>query len=109
VKKVAGEALGEMDALEESTIICRCEDVTLKEIRDLIRQGYTSIDEIKRLLRAGMGPCQGRTCRNLIAQEIAKHTGIPISEVTPGRFRPPTRPVKLGVIAAGAEGGEADD
>ncbi|HHV79007.1 MAG TPA: (2Fe-2S)-binding protein [Firmicutes bacterium] len=86
------------------TIICRCEDVSLEEIRRLISEGYTSIDEIKRLCRAGMGPCQGRTCRHLIAQEIARMTGKTLAEVELPTFRPPTRPVKLGVVA----GGEGD-
>ncbi|HQB84187.1 MAG TPA: (2Fe-2S)-binding protein, partial [Candidatus Rifleibacterium sp.] len=44
-------------------IICRCQDVTEDEIIAAIRQGATTIDEIRRLVRAGMGSCQGRTCR----------------------------------------------
>lgn len=95
--------------MEESTFICRCEDVTLKEVRELIREGYTSVDEIRRLLRVGMGPCQGRTCRHLLLQEISRLTGKPIAEIDVGRFRPPARPVKLGVIADGAEGGDGGE
>jgi len=91
------------EELEEQVIICRCEDITLKEIRDLIRRGYHTIDEIKRASRAGMGQCQGRTCRHLIAQEIARMTGIPLEEVKMPTFRPPTRPVKLGVLAEAEE------
>ena len=45
--------------MDENTIICRCSDVTLKEIRELIKDGYVTFDEIKRITRAGMGPCQG--------------------------------------------------
>ena len=53
---------------DKNTILCRCEDLTRENILDCIRAGYCTIDEIKRVTRAGMGPCQGRTCRMLIAQ-----------------------------------------
>ncbi|MCR4425480.1 MAG: (2Fe-2S)-binding protein [Firmicutes bacterium] len=89
------------EADEEKVIICRCEDVTLAEIKRLIREGFTSIDEIKRVSRAGMGPCQGRTCRQLVARELAASCGIPIEHVEMPTFRPPTRPVPLSTIARG--------
>lgn len=82
-------------------IVCRCEDITLDEIQALIRQGYRTIDEIKRVIRAGMGPCQGRTCRMLIAQELAKVYEIPVGEVLLPTFRPTVKPVKLGTFAGG--------
>ena len=56
---------------EEATIICRCEDISLEEIRAIINRGVTDPEQIKRILRCGMGPCQGRTCSTLIAGEIA--------------------------------------
>lgn len=84
---------------EENTIICRCSDVTLKEVRDLIRQGYTSYDEIKRITRIGMGPCQGKTCGLLVLREISNITGKPMSELTLHTNRPPVVGVKLELIA----------
>jgi bacterioferritin-associated ferredoxin len=88
---------------EKDTVVCRCEDITLEEIRLLFEEGFLSIDEIKRISRCGMGPCQGKTCRELLMQEISRHTGKPIKEITMPTFRPPTKPVKLGVIAGGEE------
>lgn len=86
--------------MESNTVIvCRCEDVTVEEIRALISAGYRSIDEIKRAVRAGMGPCQGRNCRMLIAQELAKACGIDMEEVIMPTFRPTVKPVKLGTYA----------
>jgi len=85
----------------KETIVCRCEDITLDEIQSLISQGYHTIDEIKRVIRAGMGPCQGRTCRMLIAQELAKACGIPVGDVLMPTFRAPVKPVKLGTFAGG--------
>ncbi|MCK5596510.1 MAG: (2Fe-2S)-binding protein, partial [Candidatus Eisenbacteria sp.] len=48
--------------MNRDVIICRCEDVTYGEIVDVIDEGLTTTEEIKRVLRCGMGPCQGRTC-----------------------------------------------
>lgn len=85
---------------EEDIVICRCEDVTLGDIRRAIREGATTMDEIRRVTRAGMGPCQGRTCRLLIASELARSLRKPVGEVIPSTFRPPVKPVKIGELAA---------
>ena len=92
--------------MDENTIVCRCSDVTLKEIRDLIKNGYTTLEEIKRVSRAGMGPCQGRTCGQLILREIALYTGKNISELNVCTSRPPVKGIKLDQIALG---GKEDD
>jgi bacterioferritin-associated ferredoxin len=89
-----------MDAAE-ITVVCRCEDVTLEEIRDLIREGYTTAEEIKRITRCGMGPCQGRTCRELLLAELARASGRKIDEVAPTKYRPPAKPIRLGGIIEG--------
>jgi NAD(P)H-nitrite reductase large subunit len=83
---------------EDAIIVCRCEDVTLGEITDAIAKGYATVDEIKHYLRAGMGPCQGRTCGHLMAQIIARETGRPIAEVWPMRARPPYHLVPFATI-----------
>ena len=79
-------------------MMCRCEDITREMILDCIAEGYETLDEIKRVTRAGMGPCQGRTCRLLIAQELSQHYGIPMEEILLPTFRPPVKPVKLGLF-----------
>ena len=76
-------------------IICRCEDLTEEEVLGFIRKGYTTIDEIKRFSRAGMGHCQGRGCSRLIASLISKETGKPLSEIKRALTRPPIKPVAL--------------
>lgn len=91
--------------MEDETIFCRCEDVTWGEIRRHLQNGWTDPEEIKRLTRAGMGRCQGLTCRDLILTEIARFRGLSPSQVSPPSFRPPAGPVPLGVIA----GGDAED
>ena len=83
----------------KNTIVCRCEDLTREDILALIEEGYCTIDEIKRVSRAGMGPCQGRTCRMLIAQELSNYYKIPMEEVLMSTFRPPTKPISMGILA----------
>lgn len=85
--------------MDENTIICRCSDVTLKEVRDLINEGYITFDEIKRISRIGMGPCQGKTCGQLVMREIAIATGQNIKDIEFQKTRPPVVGIKLGLIA----------
>lgn len=84
-------------------IMCRCEDITVDEVRAYIEQGVTDLEQLKRLLRVGMGPCQGRTCTPLIVNELARATGQPVKEIPLTVFRQPTTPVKLGVLAGGTD------
>ncbi|MCL2497086.1 MAG: (2Fe-2S)-binding protein [Symbiobacteriaceae bacterium] len=83
----------------DDTIICRCSDVTRAELRAWIAHGLTSMDELKRLTRITMGPCQGRTCRHLVMQELAAVTGQPLEELTPSSFRQPLKGITLGAVA----------
>ncbi|MBO7670019.1 MAG: (2Fe-2S)-binding protein [Firmicutes bacterium] len=85
--------------MADDIIICRCEDMTRQALLDVIAEGYETIDEIKRVTRAGMGPCQGRTCRQLIAGELSRIYGIPMEEVLMPTFRPPVRPISMGILA----------
>ena len=81
---------------DNNTIICRCEDLNLTEVRKAIAEGCCTLDDIKRITRAGMGPCQGRTCQSMIAQELSWHTKVPMEEIIIPTFRPLIKPVKLG-------------
>lgn len=96
--------------MEDKILLCRCEDITQERILQCIADGYRTIDEIKRVTRAGMGPCQGRTCRLLIAQELSKAYGVPMEEVLMSTFRPPVKPISMGALAdAHQEGGQAHE
>lgn len=93
--------------MADQIMICRCEDITKERLMEVIAEGYETIDEIKRATRAGMGPCQGRTCRQLIAQELSKIYGVPMEEVLMPTFRAPVKPISMGALADAREkGGE---
>jgi NAD(P)H-nitrite reductase large subunit len=85
---------------EDELLICRCEEVTKAEILQAIREGARTVNGVKRRTRAGMGLCQGKTCRRLVSQILAQELGQPIGEVEPSTYRPPVRPIELRVLAS---------
>ncbi|PKK99202.1 MAG: (2Fe-2S)-binding protein [Tenericutes bacterium HGW-Tenericutes-2] len=84
---------------KKDIIICRCEDVSLEQIEKAFEKGYDTFEDLKRLLRVGMGPCQANTCGHLAQREIAKHTKTPIQDVPVHKVRPLVLGVPLGKIA----------
>ena len=80
---------------EDEIIICRCEEITLGEIKKVIREGAHDADSVKKMTRAGMGLCQNKICYNLIARIISKETGKNFYEIAPFTSRPPVRPIKI--------------
>ncbi len=66
---------------DDEVVICRCEEVTKGEIRRAIEAGARTPQAVKRFTRAGMGLCQGRSCRRLIAQIIAQETGQSLADI----------------------------
>jgi NAD(P)H-nitrite reductase large subunit len=85
----------------KNTIICRCEDVTLDQILEAIRSGLSTMEELKRILRCGMGQCQGKSCGLLIAQLLARETGKNVGDVLQPSTRPPFKPIPLKAIRRG--------
>ncbi|MFW5913818.1 MAG: (2Fe-2S)-binding protein [Bacillota bacterium] len=83
---------------DKDVIICRCSDVTLKDLYDLFEQGYDTFEEIKRVKRVGMGPCQANTCGKMVQWEISKYFDKPLEEVPFHNMRPFTLGVKLNAI-----------
>ncbi|MEN3007824.1 (2Fe-2S)-binding protein [Pseudothermotoga sp.] len=85
--------------MNDKIFVCRCEEITIEELRMCIKAGFTSFNELRKILRVGMGPCQGRGCRELVLKEISKATGVPVHFLSVGTFRPPSKPISFGQIA----------
>ncbi len=75
------------ELMADEAMICLCERVSVKEVRNLIREGITDLNQIKAITRAGMGPCGAKTCEVLI-KGLFREEGIPVSEVIPNTKRP---------------------
>jgi len=80
-----------MENNKEDIIICRCEEVTEREILNAIKRGARDIDAVKRMTRAGMGLCQGSTCSVLIRNILNRELNIQKSYLSPATTRPPLR------------------
>lgn len=91
---------------EKHAVVCRCEEVTKEDILQAIALGDTTLEAIKKRTRAGMGFCQGRTCRRLVAQMIAAYSDIPFDQAIAGSIRMPIGPLSLGLIAETVDGEE---
>ena len=79
-------------ANQDDLIICRCEEVTLGELRRAVALGARTVASLRRSTRAGMGLCQGHTCCHLLAAFLRESTG---ARETGCPVRPPARPVEL--------------
>jgi thioredoxin reductase/bacterioferritin-associated ferredoxin len=85
---------------DDDTILCRCETISVRDIKKMVNEGVRELNEIKCITRAGMGPCQGRMCGSAIAEVIAWHTRSSPDEAGLLTIRPPLKPIPLEEVAA---------
>lgn len=83
----------------DSTVVCRCEEVTAGEIRKVVALGCDGPNQMKAFIRCGMGPCQGRMCGLTATELIASERGVSAQEVGYYRLRPPVKPIALAELA----------
>ncbi|MEN8651774.1 FAD/NAD(P)-binding oxidoreductase [Streptomyces sp. 21So2-11] len=82
----------------EDTLVCRCEEVTLGELRRAVEDREAcGVRSLKLVSRAGLGLCQGRVC----GRNAAELAGLP-DPATAFARRPIAAPVRLGELALGA-------
>ncbi len=86
-------------SFENNTVLCRCENITVGDVRKAVREGGRDLDEIKIMTRVGMGPCQGRMCGPALAEIVAEELSMPCEKIGLLNVRPPLKPVPLKEIA----------
>ncbi len=74
-------------------------DVTVADIALAAREGYRSIEHLKRYTTLGMGTDQGKTSNIVGLAVLAAELGVAIPQVGTTTFRPPYTPVALGALA----------
>ncbi|TDR32633.1 NADPH-dependent 2,4-dienoyl-CoA reductase/sulfur reductase-like enzyme [Aquamicrobium defluvii] len=80
--------------LAGDTVLCRCENVTVEEVRAAISSWQISeLNQLKALTRCGMGRCQGRLCGSAAMEVLAAETGVEISDVGSIRGQIPLKPL----------------
>ncbi len=75
-------------------------DVTAEDVRLAYREGFRSVEHLKRYTTLGMATDQGKTSNVPGIAIMAEALGKPIPEVGTTRFRPPFSAVSLGSLAA---------
>lgn len=88
--------------LTESTIICRCEEVSYGSLCATARATQSeSLRSLKLSTRAGLGICQGRICGRTVEDLLARQTeGERLTDGTVSDRRPIAVPIRLGELAA---------
>ena len=71
-------------------------DVTAADLRLALREGYRSIEHVKRYTTTGMGTDQGKTGNVNALGVVSETLGVPITELGTTTFRPPYTPVSFG-------------
>ncbi|MDD5209065.1 MAG: FAD-dependent oxidoreductase [Elusimicrobiales bacterium] len=92
------KAAAELAKSDDETIICRCERVSLGEIRRAIRAGMRDLNQLKAVTRAGMGACGSKTCSTMLLN-IFRSEGVDLKEVTSFTRRPLFVEAPLGVFS----------
>ena len=93
---------------DDETVICRCERVSLGEIRRAIRSGVRDLNQLKAVTRAGMGACGSKTC-SVMLTNVFRSEGVDPREVTPFTRRPLFVEAPLGVFSGVKCRTEAED
>jgi sarcosine oxidase subunit alpha len=79
-------------------------DVTLKDVALAAREGYVSVEHLKRYTTLGMATDQGKTANVTAIAAMATLTGRTIDETGTTTYRPPFVPVPMGIIAGRRRG-----
>src|ERR1700722_5643075 len=74
-------------------------DVTLKDVALAAREGYVSVEHLKRYTTLGMATDQGKTANVNAIAAMSALTGRTIDQTGTTSYRPPFVPTPMGVIA----------
>jgi sarcosine oxidase subunit alpha len=79
--------------------VCLCEDVTDKDVKRAIAEGFDSIELAKRYTTVTMGPCQGKLCHVPSIRLYARENETDEATIGTTTARPPWQPIALGLLA----------
>ena len=104
VGSVTGEGLERTDPTPAyggygKCFVCICEDVTTKDVKRAIAEGFDSIELAKRYTTVTMGPCQGKLCQLPSIKLYAHQVNAYEAELGTTTARPPWAPVEMGLLA----------
>jgi sarcosine oxidase subunit alpha len=83
-------------------------DVTAADVALAAREGYVSVEHLKRYTTLGMGTDQGKTSNVTALALLAHDLGAEIPSLGTTTFRPPYTPVGFGALAGREQGEQLD-
>jgi len=84
---------------DDETIVCRCEEVTVAQIKAVAALGCTGPNQGKAFTRCGMGPCMGRECGITVGGLLNEYHDLGMQHTGYYRIRPPVKPITVGQLA----------
>ncbi len=82
--------------IPDETIVCRCEGVTARELRDVaLEKSAHELNRAKAFSRVGMGRCQGRYCGHAAAEIVSAAIGAPLETIGRLRGQAPVKPLAV--------------
>ncbi len=75
------------------------DDVTTKDLKLSLQEGFSSVEHLKRYTTTGMGTDQGKTVNLNAFSYMADHGGVRVPEVGITTFRQPYKPISFGALA----------
>ena len=90
---------GLLALITPDTLVCRCEEVALSQVKEAIDHGIGDLQSLKLFTRLGMGSCQGRNCAPSMGEYLCHALNRIPEEVGRINPRPPVKPVTLGALA----------
>ena len=82
----------------EKMVVCRCEEVTYRQLLTTANEHKCTARELKLRTRAGMGFCGGRTCRVSVDKIIESVVPNTVPGDIPLKYQPPVRPISFGTV-----------
>lgn len=98
LNRLFGPRPGLWEFLKGDMTVCRCEEVKASEIESCIADGATTNKSIKDWTRAGMGLCEGRICRAMVGEILARERGVDLATIPFPSVRPPIKPVPFATL-----------
>ncbi|MCF8075916.1 MAG: FAD-dependent oxidoreductase [Desulfotignum sp.] len=83
------------EAIDDDVLICRCEEISMGEIRKQIAKGFGTTGSLKKATRCGMGRCQGRICQPVLFDILLALTGQTPDQTGSPSCRAPVKNVPM--------------
>lgn len=90
---------GLYEAIPDDTVVCRCEEATAGQIREVAAEWGGSLRAVKQCTRAGMGQCQGRLCEAAVVDIAARLSGRDPGEIGRDTARQQIKPLSLSALS----------